>query len=412
MRLLLASVIKELRRTARDPFALALWVGIPFTILFLMNLAFGGRSSGGPRPQGTLLVADQDGTLLSGMVGSAFSQGPLGEMFNPEKTTESDGRARMAKGEASALVVLPKGLQDALLNNRPAAIRLVKNPSQRFLPAIAAESLNMLSEAVHYLHLVAGDEIRMVTARDGAPSDADAAKISVAINGAVRRLGGYIDPPLFDLDIKTPPAKSAAQPLNLLAALFPGIVFMSLLFIGRGTSDDLWDELRQATLRRTQSAGMPPSLFLAGKLLCAVAVSLVVALLALGGGAAFTSLTVANWPAAIAWLLAGGAAWYLIMLLLQILAGSRNRGEILTSFVLFPSMMLGGSMFAFAMMPESMARIGRATPLGWMVARFDSILQGTATAAQVGAWLGFMALGCAVSFALAVRMLRWRFLKG
>ena len=158
MHLLIASLRKEARRSLRDPFALALWLGIPFSILFLMNLAFGGSSSSGPRPQGVLLVADQDGTFLSGMVVSAFSQGPLGEMFKPEKADEPGARARMAKGEASALIILPKGFQAAVLDNRPAAIRLVKNPSQRILPAIAGETLSMLSEAVHYLHLVARSE--------------------------------------------------------------------------------------------------------------------------------------------------------------------------------------------------------------------------------------------------------------
>jgi hypothetical protein len=411
MRLLIASLRKEARRSLRDPFALALWLGIPFSILFLMNLAFGGNSSSGPRPQGVLLVADQDGTLLSGMVVSAFSQGPLGEMFKPEKANENDARARMARGEASALIILPEGFQAAVLDNRPAAVRLVKNPSQRILPAIAGETLTMLSEAVHYLHLVAGDEIRMV-ATGGTPSNEQVAKTSIAINTAIKQLSGYLDPPLLDLEMKAPPAKAAPPPVNLLAMLFPGIVFMSLLFIGRGVSDDIWDELQQATLRRTQSAGLALPVFLAVKLMAAVSISLAVAVLALGAGAAFAGLKVANWPAAIGWMMAGGAVWYFIMLILQIIAGARNRGEILTSFVLFPSMMLGGSMFSFAMMPDFMARIGKATPLGWMVVRFDLILQGAATAADVWAWLAVMAAVCALLFASAAPALRWRFLKG
>jgi len=412
MRLFIASFIKELRRVSRDPFALALWIGIPFSVLFLMNLAFGGRSSSGPRPQGVLLVADHDGSFLSGMVVSAFSQGPLGEMFKPEKASEEDGRSRMAKGEGSALIILPKGFQDAVLNNRPAAIRLVKNPSQRILPAIAGESLTMLSEAVHYLHLVAGDELRMVTDRNTAPSDADVMKTSVAINHAIKRLGDYLDPLLLDIEIRKPPKKPDVKPFNFFAALFPGIVFMSLLFIGRGTSDDIWDELQHATLRRTQSAGLPMDLFLGGKLLATLSITLFIALLALAGGSAFAGVGVANWPAAVGWMLGGGAVWYLIMLILQILAGARNRGEILTSFVLFPSMMLGGSMFAFAMMPEFLARIGRMTPLGWMVARFESILQGSATAPQVGLWFGLMTAATVVLFVMAARMLHWRFLRG
>jgi ABC-type multidrug transport system permease subunit len=412
MRLLIASFTKEARRASRDPFALALWIGIPFSVLLLMNLAFGGRSSSGPRPQGVVFVADQDETLLSGMVASAFSQGPLGEMFKPEKTSEADGRARMAKGEASALIILPKGLQAALLDNRPAAIRLVKNPSQRILPAIAGESLTMLSEAVHYLHLVAGDELRMVTGRTTSPTEAEVIRTSVAINAAVKRLGAYLDPLLLDIEIKEPPKKPDEKPFNFFAALFPGIVFMSLLFIGRGVSDDIWDELQHGTLRRAQSAGLPLTLLLGGKLLATFSITLFIALFALIGGSVFAGVGVANWPAAVGWMMGGGAVWHLIMLILQILAGARNRGEILTSFVLFPSMMLGGSMFAFVMMPEFLARIGKLTPLGWMVVRFDAILQGTATASQVGWWFGVMTAATFILFALASRMLRWRFLRG
>jgi ABC-type multidrug transport system permease subunit len=97
---------------------------------------------------------------------------------------------------------------------------------------------------------------------------------------------------------------------------------------------------------------------------------------------------------------------------LQILAGAEHRGEILTSAVLFPSMMIGGSMFGFAMMPESLARIGKATPLGWMVFRFDLILQGKASAGEVGLWFALMAAASALLFLFSGWHLRRRFLRG
>lgn len=412
MRLLIASFRKDARRTFRDPFALALWLGIPFSILFLMNLAFGGRGSSGPRPQGVILIADLDETLLSGALNSAFSQGPMGEMFKPEKATEAGGRARMATGEASALIIVPKGFQDAVLNNRPATVRLVKNPSQRIMPEIAAQSLDMLAETVHYVHVVAGDDIRMIAGRTAAPSDADVVKTSLAINATVKRLRPYLDPLLLDLEIKQPPKKEEPKPFNLFASMFPGIVFMSILFLGRGASDDIWDELRFATLRRSQSAGLPLTALIGGKLLAAMLTAALVSLLALVLGRLFAGIAVANWPAAVCWMLAGSAVWYLAMLILQILAGAAGRGEILTSLVVFPSMMLGGSMFSFEMMPESLARIGQLTPLGAMITRFASILAGGAPAGAVLVWLAVMAAVSAILFLLSARLLRWRFLRG
>jgi len=69
-------------------------------------------------------------------------------------------------------------------------------------------------------------------------------------------------------------------------------------------------------------------------------------------------------------------------------------------------------MFAFDIMPDSLARIGKLTPLGWMVTRFTSILGGAATASDVLVWLGIMATVTSVLFLLSARLLRWRFLRG
>ena len=100
------------------------------------------------------------------------------------------------------------------------------------------------------------------------------------------------------------------------------------------------------------------------------------------------------------------------MLNFHILAGVESRGEILTSFVIFPSMMIGGAMFPFAMMPDSIAAIGKATPLGWMTFRFDTILRGQATAADVALWLAILAAVTLLLFGFTGWHLRRKFLQG
>jgi ABC-type multidrug transport system permease subunit len=152
--------------------------------------------------------------------------------------------------------------------------------------------------------------------------------------------------------------------------------------------------------------------FLLARLLAAVAVATALAVLGLAAARLALDLPIANWPAAVAFVLAGAAIWYLVMLNLQILAGAENRGEILTSFVIFPSMMLGGAMFPFGMMPDSIAAIGKATPLGWMTFRFDSILRGQATAGQVAVWLVILAVATLLLFSLSGWHLRRKFLRG
>ena len=414
MQLIYSALRKDLRLLLRDPFALLLWLGIPVIILTVMNLAFGGSASSAPKPRGTLFLADHDDTLVSGMVGSAFSRGPLGELFTIEKIPEAEGRTRMAKGDGSALIVVPKGFQDRLLRNEPVALQLVTNPSQRILPAIAGESLQMLSEAVHYLHLVAGDQIRQFADRSGAPTEAQVIASSVAINRTITELSRYIDPLLLDVDIRqqAPAPEKKQQPFNFAAFLFPGMLFMTVLFLARGASDTLWEELTRGTLRRYQATGSPITVFLLARLLAAIAVATVLATLGLLGARLALDLPIANWPAAVSFVLAGAAVWYLVMLNFHILAGVESRGEILTSFVIFPSMMIGGAMFPFAMMPDSIAAIGKATPLGWMTFRFDTILRGQASAADVALWLAILAAVTLLLFGFTGWHLRRKFLQG
>jgi ABC-type multidrug transport system permease subunit len=411
MRFLMASVRKEVRRLLRDPLAFALWVGIPFTIMILIHLAFGGADSGGIKPQGTLFIADHDNTLLSGSLKSAFGQGPVGEMFQTVTTSEAEGRRRMARGEGSALVIVPQGFQAELLRNRPVKLLLITNPAQQILPAVAAETLDMLSDGVRAIHLVAGDQLRPYLDSNAPPSDAQVASTSLAFYRIVKSLDRYLKPLLLEVEF-APEEKTPVQPFNLMSYLFPGLFFMAVLFLARGTSDDIWDEIRQGTLRRLRASGAPVATAIGAKLGAVLATGLAVSAVALCMGRWGMGVDVANWPAALAWLVASVGAWYLILLNLQLAAGAQNQGAILTSFVIFPSMMLGGSFFAFAMMPPALARIGRATPLGWMVERFDLILRGRATAEQVAWWLAAQAGVMVALFVLSGWNLRHRFLRG
>ena len=117
MRFVWASARKDLVRMIRDPAALLLWLGIPLVIGALIFLAFGGST---PRsPVAPLLIA-------------------------ADTASESRGRAQVAAGRASALLVIPRGFGDAVLEERPMELPLVTNPAQRILPGIIEESVDML----------------------------------------------------------------------------------------------------------------------------------------------------------------------------------------------------------------------------------------------------------------------------
>jgi ABC-type multidrug transport system permease subunit len=70
-----------------------------------------------------------------------------------------------------------------------------------------------------------------------------------------------------------------------------------------------------------------------------------------------------------------------LFMLLQLLATSQKAGGLLSTLVLFPLMMIGGSFFPFEAMPGWLAAVGRRLPNGWALEQFRQILGGGATAA-------------------------------
>ena len=77
MDFLFASVRKDLARWKRDRVALLIWFGIPLIVGTLITSLIDG---GGRTPTGTLLVADEDETFISGVFVGAFSQDQLGDL--------------------------------------------------------------------------------------------------------------------------------------------------------------------------------------------------------------------------------------------------------------------------------------------------------------------------------------------
>lgn len=412
MRTILAAARKDLRARVRDPLAFVLWLGIPLAIGGLLTLASGGGS--GIAPRSPLYVADHDDTFVSKALGSAFEQGPLGKLFRVEKLDEAAARARLVANEGSALVVIPAGFARAVLREEPARLELVKNPAQRILPGIAAEVLAMLPDAVFYLHRVLGPELALIAAQsdeDEGPDEEQVVAISLAVRRAVERMDKYLFPPVIALE--TVSGDDAGKPaMDLGAAFFPAMLFLALIFMCQGLTEDLWKEKTQGALRRLAStpAGLGPILL--GKLLAALVTALPVAAVGLVFGWASFGLAGRNLLPACLWILGACALFWLIFTWIQLLATSERGASVLGNLILFPLAMIGGCFFPFESMPEWMQRVGRWTPNGWTLLEFKAIVAGRADAAHVAGSLGVLLLLCVPLFWVAARRFGGRFLGG
>lgn len=409
MRFLLATAIKDLVRRRRDPVALLLWVGIPLAIGGLIFLAFGGDDAG---PSGRLLVVDEDETILSGLLTGAYERGPLAEMVIVEQVEREEGRQRIEAGKASGLLIIPDGFGDAVLAAEPFEIELVRNPSQRIVPGIIEESLSLIVEGSFYAQELFEQPLETIVATmpddsAGVP-DSTIASVSVAFNQIIERTRPYLFPPLIELET----AENAAEEIDFARLFFPSMLFMALLFMAQGLSEDIWREREQGTLRRIIASPRPVPVFLAGKLVAGAVLMAGVVTVGLVVGRWVFGIDLLHLPAALVWATIAGVLLLAIMVLVQLFATSERAGNILTGAAIFPLAMLGGSFFPFELMPEWMASVGRYTPNGWALQRLNRLLDGELVIADLlqGATVA-LALTALVVW-LSMRRIRRRFAVG
>jgi ABC-type multidrug transport system permease subunit len=400
MPFLLAAIKKDLRRLGRDPLALAISFGIPLVIVTLVTLVFGG---GQAAPQGRLLVADEDGTLLSQALKSAFSREPLSKMLVLETTGREEGRRRMDRGDASALLIVPKGFQEAFLQNQPAQLQLVTNPAQEILPNIVEETLSIVVDGGFYLQRQAAIPLRAIAA-EKTPSDDTVARVSVTLNRLGRSLTKYLNPPLIDLELHVAAAKRENQ--NVAALFLPAMLFMGLLFVANAHALDIWKEQSWGTLRRLATTPVSMGALLGGRVISLAVILSGVALVGVAGMRWFAHVAVASVFLATLWVVLSGTAFYLFLVTIAVHAPGPRAANVIGNLVVFPLSLVGGSFFPFEMMPDWMASIGRLTPNGWAVTEFKALVAGSAHMKDLLAGAAFMAAVGSLLFLWTSRRMR------
>ena len=397
-RFLFTSVRKDLTRWRQDKTALLIWLGIPFLIGGLITVMIDG---GDGTPTGTLLIADQDDSLLSGFVVGAYSQDQLGDLIIVEKVSVEEGEARINDGDASGFLTIPAGFQDAFLNETPVTLTLKTNPAQTILPGIIEDVTEILLDLGFYAQRLLGPEIKQIqdSSSNGLTDDVFVSGISVDIQNKISKVGPKLSPPLLDIVIVEPPP---AEPQPDIALLFlPGIILMAVLFSSNSLAADYWAEREKGTLRRLASAPGVLSGFVAGKAVAALAVIGLIAAITLVVGFAYHDVAWNKFVPSLLWVSFGGVGLFAWFAALQMMFPNNRAANLVTTILLFPLMMAGGSFFPLAALPEWIADIGRLSPNGFIVDRLSGEL-GAASAWSIDAssWLTLLAItlsGLAIS---------------
>ena len=377
MSFLFASFSKDLARWRQDPAAFLIWLAIPLLIGGLMTTITGGGSGG---PSGTLLISDEDDSLLSGFIAGVFAQDQLGELLTVQTVTITEGTELIEAGDASGFLIIPEGFQDAFLNDVPITLTLKTNPSQTILPGIIEDVTEIILNLGFYVQAMFGEELKEITNSDSAttPDEVFVADIAVRIQQKISSLDSVLFPLALELDIVEPPPAEPQVDLGLL--FLPGVAMMAVLFSSQGLASDFWKEREKGTLRRLVSTPGLQRQFVVGKALAASAVISTIAGITLFLGFLWHGISWFKFPSSMLWLSIAAVGLFAWFAALQMLFPSQKAASLITLIVLFPLMMMGGSFFPFEALPDWLADIGRLSPNGFVVDRLTSEL------VSVGNW--------------------------
>jgi ABC-type Na+ efflux pump permease subunit len=394
MRFALSSFKKDVARLSRDKMSTLIWILIPLLVGGLVTTLMGSDV----KPHGVLLIVDQDESLFSELVAGAYTAGELGELISVEKTTLEEGTARINEGDASGLLIIPAGFGAAFLDSTPVTLTLETNPSQTILPGIITNVTEILLDAGFYAHQLFGDEIRSMKNLGDDPPDALIAAMAVAMQNKIEAIAPQLYPPVIDLEIVEPPAEAPAPPLALL--FLPGIIIMAVMFSANGVASDWWRERELGTLRRLVYAPGQLGSFIIGKTLAAAVIIGTVGGLTLVVGFLYHGISWARLPSSLIWISISGVALFAWFAALQMMFSNQKTANILSSMLLFPLLMAGGSFFPLAVLPGWIAAIGRASPNGFIADKLTTeITAAGAWAIDLNSWLTVIAgavLGLAV----------------
>ena len=411
---------KDLRRAGRNPVPWIISLGVPFIITALVGLAFGPASSGGGIGRIKLGLVDEDDSALTHMLRGGLNQEEAGKYVEPHFLNRTEALAQINANQLAAVVIIPKGFtRDYLTANQPVKLELVKNPAESIHPAIVEE---MLATLVTGLNAVSRN------------LQADFPEWRAVLNGDqgtdLRTVGRLLEqagdrfeaaraslPPLITYEKQTLPGQPASTPgggeaRGIFAYLILGMAAMFLLFMADNAMRGLYREVGLHTLARFRTLHEGLGVFITGKVLVALVIVSLGAVVLLGGG---TLVFGFEWrhPAILALLVLAYALFGAgLMGFIAALAGDERRADRFNNLAVMILALAGGCMFP----PEQLGSFLRdhVTPLmptGWFVAAARDLQFGGPNAAWLVAAVKLGALG-ALLIAASALLFRRRLAKG
>lgn len=385
MRAAFLIAFKDLRQRLRDRSAVAVAFVAPLLLALIVTGAFG--SGFADEFQATYAVLDEDSSDLS----IAFTKQVLGAPQFKEQikvvraTSEQEARDFVRTDASSAAFVIPKGFSDAVVGNRRAHIKVLRNPDAEVGSEVAVALANAYTGQINAGRL--------------------------AVLTTVRASGGALDPAVI-VEL----ARAAAReriPVELVdgnigvrkvsgASYFgPAMAIFFLFFTTSFAARSLLAERELGTMPRVLAAPISRASVVGGKALTGFAIgmsSLAVMFVT------FRLLLNVSWGDPIAVLVLSVATVLAVMGLtsvVQVFARTQQQADAYSTVVSVLLALLGGSFFPLFQMPEVVQRLSVVTPNGWALRGFMDIVYDGAGLGDLGPHLAVMLAFAVVTGAIS-----------
>jgi ABC-2 type transport system permease protein len=333
--------------------------------VFLFGWIFGGNGGDTKIAVG---YVDQDGSTASAGLRQAF--GGV-ELLTLHEGTLDDEKAAMQRGDVSAVIVIPKGLGDALAQARsggaaPVAIEVYGDPSR-----------NQTTQVVEGV-------------------------VGQIVNGAnLQAVGGSAVVTVTELSLQSTSISSVAY-------LVPSILAMALMQLGVFAAIPLVQQREKGILKRMGATPLPRWMLVGSNVLLRLLVAVVDAVVILGVGVVvFKVEIVGNMLAVGALVLLGAGAFLALGFMLASFLKTEDQASGVVQVVQIPMMFLSGIFFPFDFLPNFLQTVARLLPLTYLGDAFRQVMVNGTQVAPLGVDLAVLTGWLVVCLTVAARSFRW-----
>jgi ABC-type multidrug transport system permease subunit len=232
--------------------------------------------------------------------------------------------------------------------------------------------MKLLVDAATYVQILFDKELAVLKPmlKNQQFNDADLVVLTLGIKQQIDRLEATLFPPQLKL-IKQKVAEVASTDekpsMSFGLLMFPGAIFMALIFSANSLAISIWDDANNGVLPRLSSTPAGLGSYFNGQVIGAFLVFTLIVIVLGFLGAWYFHLPWHKMPIMLMWLVFSGLVIYQLFAVLAMIMPTAKVANIVINATTFPLLMIGGSFFPMEAMPDWLSGIGQYLPNGFLL---------------------------------------------